>query len=514
MELTRPTRLITLPLLAGLAALTLFAATQQPPTSGGGVAVATPLYRVVRAVSGTKSQQQGGRLIIEDPRTVFYVPEDKQIIVYFEWEGPTGPHTFEALWKNPEGKIVVISDFKYEAKEKRFGGYWSMVLSETTPTGLWAVETRIDGEAAGAHPFQILATARPPDAIPSRRVQTPQEIYQRALAATVSVEKLSAAGMRIGSGAGFFTGSRLVSTPFHVIDGASALRIVLPDGRRQDVLGVVAWSRKQDWALLRTAADGPATLERGNAPNPVVGDRCYTLDVGTASNRVLSETEVTGNFVAPGAGERWNLAASLMAGASGAPVLNEYGELIGMGGVSLIPGAESLDVQRFGMPASLSTARGPLQGSLVLPASLLPSPGPEAKATSLEELMKTGQFVPPITAARHVLYGSLGGSIEKRQQFPEVVDIRSEFSRRDKKMALLVMWDPKEKLKTSVALKFYDVENRLIGDGKPQKFNAGRNDRSYHTWEIPIEGIKPGFYRLDVVLGDETAYRTFFRIAE
>ena len=64
-------------------------------------------------MSGSKGSQQGNRYIIEDPRSVFYIPADHQVIVYFEYEGPIGSHRVEGLWKRPDGKVGTISDFTY-----------------------------------------------------------------------------------------------------------------------------------------------------------------------------------------------------------------------------------------------------------------------------------------------------------------------------------------------------------------------------------------------------------------
>ena len=117
-------------------------------SGGGGVAV-EPGFRVVRSVSGSKVLEQGGRYAIEDPRTVFYAPADKQIVVYFTWEGAPGPHHFEGLWKNPDGKIAMTSDFDYKPEQPRFGAYFKMLLGETPVPGNWTLEARIDGESAG-----------------------------------------------------------------------------------------------------------------------------------------------------------------------------------------------------------------------------------------------------------------------------------------------------------------------------------------------------------------------------
>src|SRR2546425_709855 len=66
-------------------------------------------FRLLRSLSGTKGQESGGRFVIEDPRAVFQIPEDKQIIVYFEWQGPPGLHHIECSWKNPEARVVSSS---------------------------------------------------------------------------------------------------------------------------------------------------------------------------------------------------------------------------------------------------------------------------------------------------------------------------------------------------------------------------------------------------------------------
>ncbi len=114
---------------------------QKPPTTeqqttGGGARAAESSFRVVRSVSGTKILEQGGRYAVEDPRTVFHTPEDKQVIVYFTWEGPAGPHHFEGLWKKPDGRVAMTSEFDYKPDQPRFGGYFKMLLGDTPTTGV------------------------------------------------------------------------------------------------------------------------------------------------------------------------------------------------------------------------------------------------------------------------------------------------------------------------------------------------------------------------------------------
>ena len=76
----------------------------------------TGQFRVVQSGSGSKGEQHGDDFVMSDPRTTFRYPGDKQVIVFFEWEGPTGVHHFEGTWRSPDGKVASVSDFDYEAK--------------------------------------------------------------------------------------------------------------------------------------------------------------------------------------------------------------------------------------------------------------------------------------------------------------------------------------------------------------------------------------------------------------
>lgn len=86
--------------------------------SGGGGAAADSAFRLIRSVSGTKLVQETGRYGVEDPRTVFYAPADKEIIVYFTWEGPPGPHRFNS--KMCEGMSALASSSLRESSAHRW----------------------------------------------------------------------------------------------------------------------------------------------------------------------------------------------------------------------------------------------------------------------------------------------------------------------------------------------------------------------------------------------------------
>src|SRR6185295_16390248 len=164
-------------------------------------------FRLVRSITGSKGHEQSGRYVIDDPRTVFKVPDDRQVLVYLEWEGTAGLHEFEGQWKNPAGKLVAVSDFKLEVRGRTCSGFFTLLLSETSEIGMWTLETRVDGENTGQHKFQIVSASdpaaqtatAPPQSTPvnpagppeqARQPLTESQIYEVANSATVLLEKL------------------------------------------------------------------------------------------------------------------------------------------------------------------------------------------------------------------------------------------------------------------------------------------------------------------------------------
>lgn len=485
------------------------------PQGAGGVQPSESKYHLLRAVSGSKGTQQGGRYTIEDPRTIFYIPDDRQVVVYLEWEGPLGRHHFEAYWRNPDGKVAAINDFEYEAKERRFGAYWTLLLSESAPTGLWMLEAHVDGEVTGTHTFQIVAAPRPVNTIPTRRILSPAETYQKVLASTVFVQALDSKGQTAGTGSGFMLAEGQVLTAFQVIDGASGLRVALPDGQRVEADQLLAWNRRQDWAILKADSGKTPTLPRVEASSWSVGDRCYALNSPAEGGRVIVEAAITGKNTWAGAGERLNVSLVVSRGAVGGPLVNDYGEVVGIVGGSLIPGVRSLESARFGgYSEAVAQFGGPVHGGLAVPITLVPKLGADAKSTSLDELRKAGQFIPPVTAQASVLYGTLAKSINRKGPIAQPVDQRSIFSRRDPTMGVFVSWEPKTKIKSTTSLRVFDLDNHVRTESKPAKIELRPDQPSFTFTEIPTTNLQPGMYRLDILLGDEVAWRSFFRITE
>ena len=517
------------PIAPGLVALLLFLAhpvssgfraqnpqgANPPAQAAGGVQAGEPKFRIIRSVSGTKGSQKGISYVVEDPRTVFYIPEDHQVIVYFEWEGPPGMHHLEGVWKNPEGKVVLLSDFDYQASQRRFGAYWALVLSEAVQPGLWALEAHVDGELAASHNFQIVASPRPAITTPQRRLLSPSEIYQRALGASVPISKRDASGEQLSEGSGFLIASGFVLTSFQNIDGAGSVVVRLADGRRIEPEGVVTWNRMQDWVILKMAASDAPTLPPANPNSVSVGDRCYTLDVSQEDTRVIVDGNVIGRRKLPQLGDRLSLSFGVAPRADGSPLLNEYGEYIGMvvrG--SLLPGSASLDVVKWGYPTNIFRPGGSFSETLAVPVEAIPVPPGDVKPKALGELAEAGQFTPPLVGYRNIERGTLALYVKSNGSYPDAVNEKFEFSQHDREMAVLVVWAAAEKIKGEAVMHIFSLDNHALFSTKPFKINLGRGQKSASVWKVALAKVPPATYRLDVNLGTNPVWRTFFRVVE
>jgi len=486
------------------------AQTPPPQNSGGGIATpAPPRFRMLRATAGTKNVERNGRFIILDPRTVFHLTDDHKVMVEFEWDGPLGPHKFQGLWKDPSGKTVVVSDFEFTTQVSPFAGYFTMLMDDTAPTGYWTLEARIDGETAGTFSFEVVpgaATAPPPTV---RIPLAATDLYQQAQAVTVSVEKLDASGSQIGRGFGFVIGPSHVLTAFGNIDGASSLRVVFPNMQTGVTTQIALWDRAQDWAVLNVPTQGIAALPVPQKRSWSVGDPCYSLSTSPAGGRLIVPGTIVGDTPQPRAGERIALSFSFSPSAVGGPLLNEYGDVIGMLGGNFLPGPGANN-ERL---APWSLAPGTPASAVAVPIELPTAPSANASSATLADLAARGVFIPSLQARNQVEYAELSLSLDKKQNgVPWPRGTQTEFSRSDREMVVFIYWNPKTKFKGTTNLRFYDADNRPLSQTSPTNINLRVQVPVATSWTVPLTSFSPGVYRVDIYLGELPAERIFFLV--
>ena len=477
----------------------------------GGIPAAGPKVRMVRSVAGTRGEVRAGGYAISDPRTTFYVPDDRQVIVYFEWEAAKGTHHCEGTVKGPNGQLAVMSSFDYPATQTRFGGFWTMPLLESTPGGLWTFESRVDGEFAGELRFEIISAKRPAEAVKEAAPPSPAEIYSRTVAATALVEKLDDKGQPIGAGSAFLTADGSVVTAFSVIDGARTLRIQFADGTRVQTDSVVAWNRRQDWVILKVDAGQHAKLQTADKKSWAIGDHCYWLDTKADGGRVMADGQIVGKESREGWGERISLSSIFNTVATGGPLLNERGEVLGLlGGAlpeSLVPLTMNAS-QAYGSGGTTYSVTGP-----AIPIDLVVSP-PSGTPTSLQTLWAKGQFIPLVSASRNVSFGMITQGKPEKGKAPFIKEMKLDFTRQDDVATVYVALRTVEALKSTVQMVMCDADNHVVSSGQPIKISLKRGETQDRYWSFSVAVLHPGVYRADVLVGADVAWRSYFRRRE
>jgi hypothetical protein len=451
---------------------------------------------------------------MDDARSLFNASKDSKVIVYFEWEGPLGPHHFEGLWKSPEGKIVLISDFRYEAKSPRYSGYWTMLLSEGTPSGEWNLEARIDGEPAGSLSFVItgspVAHAPPPP-----QPLSLADLYRKAMDATVLIEKLTPDGTAVDKSTGFWVGDRQILTSFESIDGASSLRVSLVSGAQLIAGQVLAWNRWQDWAVLKVDAAPKSFLKRGPDGATNVGAHCSFLEWGPLGSK-LTDGSVTGSNSFPRAGARLLVASGVTSQSIGGALLDEFGNYVGVIGGSIVPSANPIRILALlNDSGASSTALDWDTPGLAVPQSLLPDLPSNAAPTSLAELANRGEFAPLVIKSNSIQYMTVSSAIGKDSgSIPFPRDSKQIFSKRDNKAAVYINWQTSTKQKVSYTLRVFTADNKMISASKLQEISLAPGKYASTNWDLPVGLMSPGIYRIDLLINDKTSWREFIRVTE
>jgi hypothetical protein len=463
-------------------------------------------FRVVESLVGGKGKTQGTNFIVEDQRTTFRVPQDKQVIVYFEWEGPLGPHHFQGTWREPTGKVEGVSTFDYVAHGPHFSGYWILQLNSSVPRGLWVLEAQIDGKPAGERTFQITGPPPPP---PPPPVLTTAQVYQKVLASSVFITALDGGNEPIRTGSGFFIRPGVVLTTFGVIDGSASLQLQLPDGTSRKTDTVLAWNREQDWALLGVEGTKVPPLQIAPPGSWKVGDACYVTDSPSPGARSIMAVAITGVLNAQTHGRLFTVSWNGQGRAIGSPVLNRDGRVIGIVKVSPNFGGNNIPLGTGYIRLGVTAYAGPQ----IIPIALVQNPAPTAQPATLAGLAARGLFIPPVPRDPQIIYGYLCRDITRVGQTLEPSVVTSQFFRRDKQIAIIVTWGPDEKIKTTDQIRIYNNEdNSLRLETRPGKISLKPHDTVYTGWKIQISALPPGVYRVDVLLGTTPEWRSFFRL--
>jgi hypothetical protein len=286
-----------------------------------------------------------------------------------------------------------------------------------------------------------------------------------------------------------------VLTAVSVLDETETVVAWFSGGRRQELARLVDLQRQSGWAALESSHPGRGLPRATDAPK--IGDRCYSMDGNMAGARVLLEGQVTGRSATDG-----GLMVSFAngAGTMGNPVVNAFGEFLGLLGATAMPRPGSLRmtgaVVEFGnMP--------------VIPAAAMAVRAAGAGST-FEEARARGDLLEPLVNDEHVVSGGFATSIT-RGPLVQPEQQRLEFSSVDKEFSVFVTWSPRLRLRGETTFRFYDAANKVVASSNGRKVTLRPKELALSSWRLPVF-TPPGTYRAELLLDGKPAWRDYVRI--
>ncbi len=132
----------------------------------------------------------------------------------------------------------------------------------------------------------------------------------------------------VARGSGFFIEEDVVVTNYHVVEGATKLYIIMENGDEADVLEVLGYAPELDIAVLRV--DYSAEPLPLNSHGITVGEKTYAIGNPLDYSFSFSDGIVTNKEWMHGEAKAFLTNTPISSGNSGGPLLNEYGEVMGL----------------------------------------------------------------------------------------------------------------------------------------------------------------------------------------
>jgi hypothetical protein len=156
-----------------------------------------------------------------------------------------------------------------------------------------------------------------------RQKLSSSEIYSKKVNASCTILT------DIGQGSGFFIYNNIVATNYHVIENSTYASIILNnDSKQYNIIGFLAFDRINDVILLLVdySNDNIFTIEE-KIPDP--GDKVCSISSPIGLTSTISDGIISGKRNFEGR-TLIQITAPISYGSSGSPIINEFGDLVGM----------------------------------------------------------------------------------------------------------------------------------------------------------------------------------------
>jgi hypothetical protein len=469
---------------------------------------------MTKSLSGPSGRVINNKFVFDETRSRFVFPQDKSLVVYFEWQASVGDHTLVATWKAPDGRVVSISpDVKVQTKNENLNAYWQFLIAPGIASGVWTCEVKIDGSPAGSQAFELVVPALEPAPQPAPAQPehpTMDEIYKKVTPSLVWVYAVDTDGTRLDTSDGFVYGPNLIATSFSAIDSAAHLEIEFANGRRVKTDEVQLCSRLGDWALLHVDTAGVPSLTFGNPSDVKVGDRLPVFNVQPNHVREFGGVDVTGRQIANKADSLIHFEASLTTESAGGPLLDLDGKVVGILGGSLTPGAR-FHHKDISMSPALFSGLGATRSAV--PVTVLQHQPLPATPDTSSDLVAKKTFTRPLGPGPSFLWGGMSDKAPKNLNMPPP-EFKSEF-RRNENINVLMNWQKRDKNgKGMLGAEIFDASNKLLGTVAAKKVSLAEREATQLMFGFSPAPLTPGIYRIDVLWNDQAVWRTFFTVVE
>lgn len=159
----------------------------------------------------------------------------------------------------------------------------------------------------------------------SRTVLTSTEIYSKCIPNTVEIEVDTDTGEVLGSG--FFIGDGKIVTNYHVIAGATKIVVTTSDKKEYEIKKIAGYDAMLDLAVLKLDIKHDSLVLNTNV---VGGEDIYTLGSPLGLSGTMSKGMVSTPSRVIDDVEYIQIDAPISHGNSGGPLVNKYGEVIGV----------------------------------------------------------------------------------------------------------------------------------------------------------------------------------------
>jgi hypothetical protein len=175
----------------------------------------------------------------------------------------------------------------------------------------------------------VVGIAHAQSAPPRKDIPT---IAKAANGVVVSIITSDKDGHPVAQGTGFLvTKDGRIVTNYHVIKGANAAIVKMPDGAFYEVEGVVAFDKTRDLAIIKAHGQNFRIVSLGNSDRVQVGEEVVAIGSPLSLESTVSSGIVSGiRNIEDEGGKFLQVTAPISPGSSGGPLFNMAGEVVGI----------------------------------------------------------------------------------------------------------------------------------------------------------------------------------------